>query len=397
MSISTVAVIGGGTMGNGIAHVCAQKGCTVYLIEMSQALLDRALGTIDKNLARQVTKGALSEDDKAATLGRIKGTLNIEDVKHADLVVEAIVENEAVKKELFAKIDSLAKPEAILASNTSTISITTIAAATKRANKFIGMHFMNPVPMMQLVEVIRGLATDDATHAAVVEFSKALGKTPITVNDFPGFVSNRILMPMINEAVYCLMEGVGEAEAIDGVMKLGMNHPMGPLALADLIGLDVCLAIMERAAPRLGRFEIPSLPAAEKICGRRLSGSQERPWILRLRKVEERLKMIVTTTPTIDGRKIEAYLGVVAGEAIVGANIFKDLFAGIRDIVGGRSAAYENELRKAREIALAELADNAKALGANAVVGVDLDYEVIGSGGSMLMVSASGTAVKLSV
>ena len=164
MSISTVAVIGGGTMGNGIAHVCAQNGCTVYLIEMSQALLDRAVGTITKNLDRQVSKGKLSEEDKAATLGRIKGTLKIEDVKNADIVIEAIVENEAVKKELFFKIDALAKPEAILASNTSTISITQIAAATKRANKFIGMHFMNPVPMMQLVEIIRGLATDDATQ-----------------------------------------------------------------------------------------------------------------------------------------------------------------------------------------------------------------------------------------
>jgi 3-hydroxybutyryl-CoA dehydrogenase len=245
MSIKKVAVIGGGTMGNGIAHVCAQSGCDVHLIDIDESLLDRALKTIEKNLGKQVSKGKLTEDQSIATLNRIHRSTKLDVCKDVDLVIEAVTENLNVKQKIFAEVDAIAKPEAILASNTSTISITGIASATKRPQKFMGMHFMNPVPLMQLVEVIRGLQTDDATHKAIVDFAAELGKTPITVNDFPGFVSNRILLPMINEAVYCLMEGVAEPEAIDGVMKLGMNHPMGPLALADLIGLDVCLAIME--------------------------------------------------------------------------------------------------------------------------------------------------------
>jgi 3-hydroxybutyryl-CoA dehydrogenase len=246
MSIERITVIGGGTMGNGIAHVCAQSGLEVTLVDMNQDFLERALNTIFKNLDRQVKKEIISAGQKEETVGRISTTTDLEDgAANAQLVVEAVPEKMELKEEIFTTLDKETPADCILATNTSSISITEIAAFTKRPEKVIGMHFMNPVPMMKLVEIIRGLATDDATTQAVMELSTALGKTPVEVNDFPGFVSNRVLMPMINEAVFALMEGVAEAEAIDTVMKLGMAHPMGPLALADLIGLDTCLSILE--------------------------------------------------------------------------------------------------------------------------------------------------------
>jgi len=253
MSIDRIAVVGGGTMGNGIAHVAAQSGRHVRLLDVSQQLLDAALVTIAKNLDRQIKKGALDEAAKAAILGRIRtGTDLAEGVADAELVVEAVPETMEMKRSVFTTLDAAAPPAAILATNTSSISITQIAAVTERPDRVIGMHFMNPVPVMQLVEVIRGLATSDETTAAVMELARELGKTPVEVNDFPGFVSNRVLMPMINEAVTALMEGVAGPEAIDTVMKLGMNHPMGPLALADLIGLDTCLNILEVLHRELG-------------------------------------------------------------------------------------------------------------------------------------------------
>lgn len=239
-----IVVIGGGTMGNGIAHTAAASGFNVTLVDVGQEILDRAISTISANLQRGVDKGKMAAEEKQATLGRIRTTTNMDAIHDADIVIEAIIENLAAKRQLFEKVDKLAGPDCILASNTSSISITKMAAATKRPEKVIGMHFMNPVPVMTLVEVIRGIATSDETWQKVEELSKKMGKTPIEVNDYPGFISNRVLMPMINEAIFALYEGVATRDAIDGVMKLGMNHPMGPLTLADFIGLDVCLAIL---------------------------------------------------------------------------------------------------------------------------------------------------------
>lgn len=232
-------------MGNGIAQVFAQAGYTVTMVDVAQAQIDRGLANIQKNLARSVEKGRITAEDKDAALGRITASLSLDDAATANLVVEAVVEDSRVKAEIFKHLDTLCHDETILASNTSSISITAIAANTRRPEKVIGMHFFNPVPVMKLVEIVRGLATEDSTFKAVVELAEKLGKTPVEVNDYPGFVSNRLLMPMINEAAYALMEGVATREAIDTVMKLGMNHPMGPLELADLIGLDTCLHIME--------------------------------------------------------------------------------------------------------------------------------------------------------
>ncbi|HUO33523.1 MAG TPA: 3-hydroxybutyryl-CoA dehydrogenase [Candidatus Acidoferrum sp.] len=243
--IQTIAVLGSGTMGNGIAHVFARSGYTVILRDVEQRFLDRAVETISKNLDREIKKGKLAEADKPAVFTRIHPTTDLSAVASADLVIEAVPEQRDLKIRVLMETDALLKPSAILASNTSSISITELAAQTSRPERFIGMHFMNPVPVMQLVEVIRGLATSDETFATIMSLCERLEKKPVAVNDAPGFVSNRVLMPLINEAAFAVMEGVATPEAVDAVMKLGMNHPMGPLELADFIGLDVCVDILE--------------------------------------------------------------------------------------------------------------------------------------------------------
>ena len=260
-----IGVIGAGTMGNGIAQTGANSGFDVIICDIQQDFVDKGLQNIGKSLDRFVKKETMTEDQKAEVLGRIKTTTNLEDLKECFLVVEAATENFEVKKQLFEKLDQITNEDCILASNTSSISITKIAAVTKRPDKVIGMHFMNPVPLMKLVEVIRGIATSDETYAKVKELSEKMGKTPLDCQDYPGFVANRILLPMINEAIFALYEGVATKESIDGIMKLGMNHPMGPLTLADFIGLDVCLAILRVMHEGLGDPKYRPCPLLVKM------------------------------------------------------------------------------------------------------------------------------------
>jgi 3-hydroxybutyryl-CoA dehydrogenase len=262
--IKTVAVLGAGTMGNGIAHVFARAGYKVILRDVEQRYLDRAMDTIAKNLDREIKKGKLAEAEKGTVLGHLIPVTDMSAAANADFLVEAVPEKLEIKRHVLGEADHLLRDDVIIASNTSSIAMTTLAALTKRPDRFVGMHFMNPVPVMALVEVIRALQTSDATFTDTMELAKKLGKTPVAVNDAPGFVSNRVLMPLINEAAYCVMEGVATPEAIDTVMKLGMNHPMGPLELADFIGLDVCLDIMHVLHEGLGDPKYRACPLLKK-------------------------------------------------------------------------------------------------------------------------------------